>query len=150
MTGRRCSICVHPERALIEAAIAGGSRHGDAADRFKISTDALSRHLRRGHVTAISASAPGADDSGRPAPLDALRVLLGTAGRLERLLARAERNGHGQVFIAASKELRQVVETIAKLTGAVGADGRLTSKPAAGSEGQRERILAKLKALSGT
>lgn len=48
MNVRRCTICEHPQRDALEAALAGGSSYREVAARSNVSRSALSRHA--GHA----------------------------------------------------------------------------------------------------
>lgn len=48
---RKCSVCVHPERAEIEAAIVGQIAYRDIARQWGVSKDAVGRH-RKAHLPA--------------------------------------------------------------------------------------------------
>ncbi|PPQ30582.1 hypothetical protein [Rhodopila globiformis] len=148
MAGRKCSICAHSQRREIDSAVMDGCRQYDVARRFKISPDALSRHVRAGHATAASSAAPA---PAAPRQLDPLAALLNTQARLVRILDRAERADRGSIFVQAARELRMTIAEIARLTGAVGADGRLVGHMPVGASGDdatRARIMAKLAALA--
>jgi hypothetical protein len=155
MAGRKCGICLHSKRGLIDAAIASGGSQAAVSARFKISGDALGRHIRGGHITVASIAAGGAvqTDAAPSAGLpDVLATLVASVPRLVRLLDNLERLGQASAFVAASRELRQSLETIAKMTGALRSDGSLAGQQGhqavIDEDAARERILAKLDAIA--
>ncbi len=54
MSSTRCSVCQHPEREAVEAALEGGETQRSTATRFKLSQAALVRHLAS-HKAATAA-----------------------------------------------------------------------------------------------
>lgn len=156
MAGRQCSICTHPRRAAIDAALQDGSPYGAIASHYRISPDAVGRHtrlhLRAGGGASGTSTAIDIPDAAHGTP-DVLAVLVETVPRLTRLLARLERQGQGSAFVAACRELRQVVSEIGRLTGSVGADGKLTRMPVGlgrdtNLDAAKQRLLEKVRALS--
>lgn len=91
--GRPCSICAHPQRAEIDAALQGGASLDDVTVQFELpSRSALQRH-RASHLgravtfnlPATAAQPPVAAHAVGPAPID-------TSAELDRLFARAAGN----------------------------------------------------------
>ncbi len=72
---RQCSICAHPERATIDAALVADAPYRHIAARFAVSTGALQRH-RAEHLPAGLAKAREAAEVARADTLlDRLRTL---------------------------------------------------------------------------
>jgi len=156
MPGRKCTVCSHPRRSEIDAMLAEGCRHAAVAARFQISPDALSRHARA-HIQAgtRATEAPAAigQPSGFGQPRDLLATLMDTQATLVRVVSRAERSKQGTILISACRELRQTIEAIGRLTGAIEANGMLAGQhrhgDAVGDQAARERLLQKAMALRG-
>lgn len=114
---RSCSACHHDSRAAIEAAILEGRSLRDVARQYGLSKDGLSRH--RGHISPALVRVIERREE-RQAELGAETALF----RLERLYAKAvrvleaaETAGHTAQQLAAIREARGIVETLAKVTG---------------------------------
>ncbi len=109
----RCTICNHDDRESIDEAIVGGRTLRDIARQHDVSKDAVSRH--RGHVShALSRVVAEREEAGARSALDRLEDL---HTRATRVLDAAEGEGKASLSLAAIKELRGLVETIAKITG---------------------------------
>lgn len=67
---RLCSICHHPERAAIEAAIGEGASFDEAAKRFDVTKSALSRHRANHQGREIKVHLPARSPA--PARTDAV------------------------------------------------------------------------------
>lgn len=105
--GRTCTVCTHPQRAAIDAALLAGESLRNIAQRYGTSVTALHRH--GAHIAAAVAEAK------------ALTVerLLSDLGDLQQralaLLARAEQAGDLRTALAGVREVRGVIETGARL-----------------------------------
>ena len=108
-----CKVCRHPQRDLIDEALAAGMSNREAAARWGCSKDGIGRH-RANHVSAAVqvTAAPTTEDAGT-----ALARLEHLFLRVERVLTAAERSGDLKDTIAASRELRQVTEVVARIRG---------------------------------
>jgi hypothetical protein len=108
-----CSVCASPERAAIERALVEGVAIRAVARQHDVGRDAVARHARNGHVPLdVKVGA------GRRADLHAVDL----TARAEELYDRARKiledaTGRPTVELAAVRELRAVVELLAKLTG---------------------------------
>jgi hypothetical protein len=110
---RTCSICPRSDRDRVDAALVSGSPLRAIAGQTGTSKSSLERHRR--HVTERMALAHGAQE------VAAADTLLAKVGELEsrarHLLQKSERRGQLGVSVAALRELRQVVELLARVTG---------------------------------
>ena len=140
MAQPRCSVCLHPHKAEIDAALMVGGALIPTGQRFGVSKSALARHrtgclapkvaaaarmvaptsVGRAEVERAKAIASGAE---QPLPDDLLSLtgLLGRLARsLERLEAAADRslaeNTPG-ALAAVSGQLHRGIETAAKMQG---------------------------------
>jgi hypothetical protein len=89
---RPCSICNHPKREEIDAALVAGTPLRDIARQFKTGKDALARH--KAHVANI-APMPMPESASEPAAVKPPRLLLQkSTGRVypltEQLAARSD------------------------------------------------------------
>lgn len=109
----RCSICNHEDREAIDEAIVSGSTLRATARRFDVSKDAVSRH--KAHVSAsLSRVVAAREEAGAVSALSRLEEL---HTRAMRVLDAAEADGKASLSLAAIRELRGLVETLAKITG---------------------------------
>jgi len=110
---RHCTACGHPEREAIDAAIAAGESYRTIAAQFGLSPSVLTRH--KAHIAAAIAHAQSVE------AIDAGRAILAKIAALEadakRLQDAAERAGDLRTAIAAVREMRGIVELLAKLQG---------------------------------
>lgn len=58
---RVCTICTHPEREAIDAAIVGGESYRSITERFSVSAGAIARH-KTDHIPATLAQATEAQE----------------------------------------------------------------------------------------
>ncbi len=109
-----CTVCAHPERKAIDEALITGMPLREIARRWAVSKDAASRH--RKHVSPALARVVSRRraDAGPRSALDRLEELY---GRASVVLAAAEREGQASLSLAAIRELRGLVEMLAKITG---------------------------------
>lgn len=116
---RTCTICSHPERDAIDAALLAGEACTQIAARYstneqKIGRMALQRH-KADHIPAAMAEAHGA------AAVASADTLLDQVRDLQRktlkLLAQAERAGDLRTAVSAIGQARGNLELLAKLLG---------------------------------
>ncbi len=126
---RVCTICTHPERALIDAALVRSEPIRDIAGRFGIAKSAVARHK----ADHLPASLVKARDAVEVTDAD---KLLRDAGALRAkaisLLLAAERSGDIRTALAGVREARGCLELLAKLLGELrdGPDINITISPA--------------------
>ena len=108
-----CTVCSHPQRAEIERAVLDGQSMRAVARQFGLGRDSVARHSRNGHVPL--AVVAGAERRGIAHSVD-------LAARAEELWSRARRilddaEGRPVLELAAIRELRAVVDLLARLAG---------------------------------
>jgi len=112
---RVCSICTHPEREQIDAALVSGVSLRDIAAKYPpLTLSALSRHHNR-HVSAALAAMQTAVQAKRHASL--LDRVEGLIERAETLYTAASDEGKAAQALAVLKELRGLLELLGKATG---------------------------------
>ena len=111
---RRCSVCVHPDRSSIDAALVERRPFRDLAGRFRLSSTALHRHAQR-HVPATLAQARQAQEVARGD--DLLAQVEELKDRAMGVLARAEAAEDLRAAISAIREARGCVELLARMVG---------------------------------
>jgi transposase len=85
---RTCTVCSHPDRAAIDAALLEGASLRDIAGRFGTSKSTAERHKRE-HLSAAIAKARGSADVARGDGL--LANVKALSARAERMFREAER-----------------------------------------------------------
>jgi hypothetical protein len=150
--GRRCSICAHAHRGAIDSALMTGRHQASIADEHAVSRDALSRHYLR-HISHAMADQPPIQDADHPERVDLTADVMGLRKRLFGMLMRAEKDRDYRAAVAIAREALRAVEVLGKLRGEIDGSGVrvaiVNSVNPANTEAIRERILAKLAALSG-
>lgn len=114
MSAAECKVCSHPDRAAIEAAITGGLSNTQAGIRWGMSKDSVRRHKDAHLSPALRAVAAGRESAGAVKALDRLEALYAKASRV---LDAAEAEGKASLSLAAIRELRGIVELLARVTG---------------------------------
>lgn len=109
-----CVTCAHAEREEIDRALVSGESQRSVAARFGLSKDTVRRHAAA-HLSAalIELRAGRLEEDTR----SALERAEGLFSRAERLLTAAEVDGKPSAALAAVRELRALVELLAKLRG---------------------------------
>lgn len=110
---RSCTICNHPERDRIDEAIAVGQSNLQIEKKFKISRETVRRHQK--HVQALIKKHNDAEDLARAGSLKA-KMMLREADLL-RFQSQAEKDNDIPTAIAATRELRQLMELQARIQG---------------------------------
>ncbi|GAA2092599.1 hypothetical protein [Brevibacterium salitolerans] len=110
----RCSACRHPDREGLDRELAGGLTLRAAAEKYDLSKDAVARHKRDHLSKALRAVQERRETAGAQKAVDRAEELYAKASGI---LERAEEEQDGKLSLAAIKELRSVVELLAKLTG---------------------------------
>lgn len=115
MAGRgNCLACAHAERAELDQLLAQGTPDAQVARRFELSRDSVRRH-RMNHLSAsLRAIRERGDQAHGDRARDRLEVLYGAA---MAVLDAGVEDGKASMTLAAVKELRALVELLAKLTG---------------------------------
>ncbi|NLE22082.1 MAG: hypothetical protein GX624_04800 [Actinobacteria bacterium] len=113
--GRVCTVCRHPGRGAIDAAlVAGDASLNKIAQQYGVSSYALRRHRDR-HLSPALAALREAEEAEREASLQQRIERL--IERAERLLRAAEEDGRAQAALAAVRELRSLLELLGKASG---------------------------------
>ena len=111
---RECTICKHPQRTEIDAALVNGDMYRGVSRRFDCSEDALRRHKAE-HVPAHMAQAHDAQDvANADSLLDQVRDLQRKA---LGILDKAENAGDLRAATSAIREARECIVLLAKLMG---------------------------------
>jgi hypothetical protein len=108
-----CKICRHAKRAAIDADLVDGVPYRDIARRFETSSAAIHRHKEHLPRTLVKAKA-AAEVSRADALLAKVRKLESEARRIGR---KAEEEGDLRCALVAVKELREIVELLARMLG---------------------------------
>jgi hypothetical protein len=112
--GRACTICHHPDREAIDSALVAGETLRVIGERHGLRKDALSRHRASHaplHLAKIERTQQMTTD-GTVRPQIAALV-----ARAETVLDHAEATRRPTVALAAIREMRQVLETLGRITG---------------------------------
>lgn len=110
---RVCTICAHPERDAIDAALLGGESFRTIAHRLSVSLDALKRHKRDHlpeHLSKAARAAEAADAT------DLLGQMADLHRRTLAILKLAEGAGDGRMALMAVREARGNLELLGKLS----------------------------------
>lgn len=113
---RTCSVCIHPKREEIDAALVSQVSIRDIAGQTGTAKSALDRH--RKHLAPSLLKAEGAKEEARAENL--LDTVRGLAVDAHRIRARAEKSNDLRTALDAIGKLTKIVELLAKLR--VGAD----------------------------
>lgn len=111
---RRCTICVHPERADIDASVVRGEPFRRIAAHFGVSEQSVRRH-RADHLPASLLKAQEAQEVGEANAL--LHEVRDLQARALGILTKAEEAGDLRAATGAIREARSTIELLAKLTG---------------------------------
>ncbi len=111
---RVCTVCTHPEREAIDQAVVLGEPIRGIARRFDgAERDALRRH--QAHISpALARIAEQRAEAGAVTAAQRLEELY---GRASKVLDAAEGEGKASLSLAAIRELRGLVELLAKISG---------------------------------
>ncbi len=115
MASGGCTVCSHSDREAIDAALAGGqSQRAVARGWPDLSKDAVRRHATTHLSAALVRVKARREEAGAMTALARLERLY---ERASRVLDTAEEEGKTALSLAAIKELRGIVETLARITG---------------------------------
>jgi hypothetical protein len=106
----RCSVCAHPDRDRIDAALLAGASHRVIARQFGAGHDAVQRHAAS-HLALKTAEA------NRAVERDILSEVERIIGRIDRALDRVEKAGDDRTLFLGLRERRATIELLAKLRG---------------------------------
>jgi hypothetical protein len=111
---RRCTICIHPERAAIDRALVAEEPFRDIAERCAVSTGALVRH-KQAHLPAHLAQAKQEEEAGQA--LDIVRQLRAINVACLEVLKKARANGQDGTLLRAVDRIHRQIELQARLLG---------------------------------
>ena len=114
------TVASHPQIGEINALLVSGAPHRDVADRFGLSKSAVTRHARNGLPKVMVRAREAKEVASADALVGELKELKDSA---VAVLEKARDAGDGREMLAAIKTARSVVETVAKLIGALQQDG---------------------------
>lgn len=111
---RRCTICDHPDRDAIDAALVAGDAYRNIAERFGTSTTALVRH-KSDHVPAHLSKAKHAEETTQADSL--LGQLLSLNRETLAILKEARKGKENDLALKAIARAEKQIELQAKLLG---------------------------------
>jgi len=113
--GRVCTICSHEQRFAIEELLATRqSTYRGIARKYGVSEDAVSRHVKAGHVSQLLAMAADAERAARAdSLLDRIEAL---HSRTLAILEAVEGTDEHGTALAAIREARRNLELIGEVT----------------------------------
>jgi hypothetical protein len=117
---RVCTICRHPKRGEIEAAIIDRASFRDIAERFGTSKTAVFRHAGK-HLPVALTGAKKAEDATRADSL--LERIESLILDVRRIAQKAEKAGQWGQAASALREARACIELLARLRGELQASG---------------------------
>ena len=109
----KCTICHHPDREAIDAAIVSGETLRNIAEQYSVSSTALHRH--KAHIPTAVAKAHEADEVAEADRLlstvrDLLQSAIGT-------ITQAENGGDLRTKLAAIREARETAKLLLEVNG---------------------------------
>ncbi len=112
---RACTVCVHLDRQQIDLELSGGSTLVAIAKKHGVTRDSLARH-KAAHVTPalVRLAQQRQSEAGAVSAYERLEEVVLQA---KRLLAKAERKSSLVAGAQLIGQLRQTLETIARITG---------------------------------
>jgi hypothetical protein len=111
----KCTICSSDEREQIDQQLLAGVPLRQIASRFNRSKDAVRRH-RVAHVSAHLAAVV-AEQRARVGPATALDRVEELIERVTCVLDAAEQDGQAKLILDAAREIRALVELLARING---------------------------------
>ena len=111
---RTCTVCCHTEREAIDGALVTGDAFRHIAARFDTSTGALQRHKAEHLPVTLAKAAEAMEVANGDSLLEQLQSLQSKA---LSILASAERAGDLRTALIAVREVRGVLELVARITG---------------------------------
>ncbi len=111
---RKCTVCTHPDREAIDAALVEGGAFPALVAKYRVSKDSLSRH-KTNHLPAKLVMAQAAEDVAQADGL--LEQVRALQGRAYGILDKADGAGDLRTALGAIREARSNLELLAKLLG---------------------------------
>ncbi len=121
---RACTVCIHPERAAIDAALVAGGSLRDIAGQFTLSKSSLERH-KADHLPALLVKAAATSETERAG--DLLAEARALKARTMKILDRAERVGDLRVALQAIREARGCIDLLKAIHETEELESRLTA-----------------------
>ena len=112
--GRSCPVCSRPDRDELERRVVAGDPIRRIARQVGVGRDALSRHAASHLPSSLAALREAGRDIESARALDRLEALFAEG---QQVLGAARAEGRHPVSLAAIRELRGVVELIARISG---------------------------------
>lgn len=146
MIESQCKVCQAPGRTAIEQALVAGRAMSSIAADHGLSKDSVRRHRDRHLAPAMRGAMASVGDRGGRTALTRLESLY---DRAEAILTAAEQGGQGALALGAVRELRSVVELLARITGELDERPTVTVNVLQSAEwlGLQSQILAALHAF---
>lgn len=114
MAGRTCTICIHPNRAEIESAIASGLSFRSISNQFEVGEASVQRHAAS-HISGLIQSSQAAKDEARG--LDVVKQLVYINNVTTDILKEARANKKNGIALFAVDRIIKQLELQAKLLG---------------------------------
>jgi len=115
--GRPCSVCGHPERAEIDAALIHGESFRNVSKRWHVSPAAAFRHRGEHLAEQVTKAAQMAEAEDVRQALDIVQQLKAINGASLQVLQSARQSGDGLLALRAVDRIRHQIELQAKLLG---------------------------------
>ncbi len=109
---RRCSVCQHPERHVVDVSLVQRDSYRTIADSFGLSESALKRHVKDHLPELLVKSSAAVEASDADALVAELRRV---ADNLERLSEKAEKDEDYRTAIAGNVALLKRAELLGKV-----------------------------------
>lgn len=110
-----CATCEHPERETIDRALVlGDVPIRELARRYGMHRTSLSRHKAAHIAPALAQVVAERSAAGPRSAMDRIEELIDRVGRV---LDKAEQDGQAKLFLDAARELRGLVDLLARITG---------------------------------
>jgi hypothetical protein len=111
---RTCTVCSHPKRSEIDAALLRSDSLRSIVERCSISMGSLVRHSQKHLAQSIAAAKQAREVEAGESLIHQARSL---HARAMGILERAEAAGHLDTALKAIRELRGILELLGKLDG---------------------------------
>lgn len=111
---RACSVCAHPKRQEVDAAISAATPYRDIARQYGLSKDAVARHASEHIAQAVAASQAARSEA---SALDVVAQLKAINGATLAILQEARRQSDPDLALKAIDRIQRQIELQAKLLG---------------------------------
>ena len=137
--GRKCSVCIHDDRGIIDVSLASGKPTAALSRKYAVSQDSLDRHRARHLRPAIARAAATRADFAPQALVQRLAELL---ERCDRAMDETEKNRDFKTLGGLIRESRELTVTIGRTIGL------WSDKPPTIAIDNRRQVIATLDARS--